>query len=80
MPLRDISTIIEQDLALTAKVLQTVNSVRFAPARRMRSVFEAVQMIGFEVVVCVESCAREQKHTPIRVADGKIFLNIAVHF
>lgn len=50
MPLRDISTIIEQDLALTAKVLQTVNSVRFAPARRMRSVFEAVQMIGFEVV------------------------------
>ena len=50
LPLRDISTIIEQDLALTAKVLQTVNSVRFAPARRIQSVFDAVQMIGFEVV------------------------------
>ena len=50
LPLRDISAIIEQDLALTAKVLQTVNSVRFAPARRIQSVFDAVQMIGFEVV------------------------------
>lgn len=50
VPLRDISAIIEQDLALTAKVLQTVNSVRFAPARRIQSVFDAVQMIGFEVV------------------------------
>lgn len=50
VPLRDISSIIEQDLALTAKVLQTVNSVRFAPARRIQSVFDAVQMIGFEVV------------------------------
>jgi putative nucleotidyltransferase with HDIG domain len=50
VPLRDISSIIEQDLALTAKVLQTVNSVRFAPSRRIQSVFDAVQMIGFEVV------------------------------
>ena len=50
LPLRDISSIIEQDLALTAKILQTVNSVRFAPARRIQSVFDAVQMIGFEVV------------------------------
>lgn len=50
LPLRDISSIIEQDLALTAKVLQTVNSVRFAPARRIQCVFDAVQMIGFEVV------------------------------
>lgn len=50
MPIRDISAIIENDLALTAKVLQMVNSVRFAPGRRIRTVFEAVQMIGFEVV------------------------------
>ncbi|MGZ8940906.1 MAG: HDOD domain-containing protein, partial [Limisphaerales bacterium] len=50
LPLRDVSAIIEGDLALTAKVLQTVNSVRFAPARRIQSVFDAVQMIGFEVV------------------------------
>jgi putative nucleotidyltransferase with HDIG domain len=50
LPIRDIATIIENDLALTAKVLQTVNSVRFAPSRRVQSVFEAVQLIGFEVV------------------------------
>lgn len=50
LPLREISAIIEQDLALTAKVLQTVNSVRFSPARQIRTVFEAVQIIGFEVV------------------------------
>jgi putative nucleotidyltransferase with HDIG domain len=50
LSLRDVSSIIEQDLALTAKVLQTVNSVRFAPARRIQSVFDAVQLIGFEVV------------------------------
>lgn len=50
LSLHEISAIIEQDLALTAKVLQTVNSVRFAPARRMRTVFEAVQLIGFEIV------------------------------
>ncbi len=50
LSLREISSIIEQDLALTAKVLQTVNSVRFAPARRIQNVFDAVQLIGFEVV------------------------------
>jgi putative nucleotidyltransferase with HDIG domain len=50
LPLREISSIIEQDLALTAKVLQTVNSVRFSPARNIRTVFDAVQIIGFEVV------------------------------
>jgi putative nucleotidyltransferase with HDIG domain len=50
LPLRDISAIIERDLALTAKVLQTVNSVRYAQNRKVQSVFEAVQLIGFEVV------------------------------
>lgn len=50
LSLREVSAIIERDLALTAKVLQTVNSVRFAPARRIQSVFDAVQLIGFEVV------------------------------
>ena len=50
LSLQEIRSIIEQDLALTAKVLQTVNSVRFAPARRIQSVFDAVQLIGFEVV------------------------------
>jgi putative nucleotidyltransferase with HDIG domain len=50
LPVRDVSAIIERDLALTAKVLQMVNSVRFAPASRITRVFDAVQMIGFDVV------------------------------
>ncbi len=50
LPIRDISAIIERDLALTAKVLQMVNSARFSPARRINSIFEAVQMIGFDLV------------------------------
>jgi putative nucleotidyltransferase with HDIG domain len=50
LPIRDISAIIERDLALTAKVLQMVNSARFSPARRINSIFEAVQMLGFDLV------------------------------
>jgi putative nucleotidyltransferase with HDIG domain len=50
LPIRDISAIIERDLALTPKVLQMVNSARFSPARRINSIFEAVQMIGFDLV------------------------------
>lgn len=50
LPVRDVSSIIEKDLALTAKILQMVNSMRFAPATRITRVFDAVQMIGFDVV------------------------------
>lgn len=48
--IREISTLIEQDMALTSKVLQTVNSAMFGPARRISSVLEAVQLIGFQVL------------------------------
>src|SRR5688572_13854123 len=50
LPVRDVSAIIEKDLALTAKILQMVNSAHFAPATRVKNVFDAVQMIGFDVV------------------------------
>lgn len=46
----EISSLIEQDPALTSKVLQTVNSAMFGPARRITSVLEAVQLIGFQVL------------------------------
>lgn len=47
---REISSLIEQDPALTSKVLQTVNSAMFGAARRITSVREAVQLIGFQVL------------------------------
>jgi putative nucleotidyltransferase with HDIG domain len=47
---REIGSLIEQDPALTSKVLQTVNSAMFGPARRISSVGEAVQLIGFQVL------------------------------
>jgi putative nucleotidyltransferase with HDIG domain len=50
LPVRDVTGIIERDLALTAKILQMCNTMRFAPASRVTSVFDAVQMIGFDVV------------------------------
>jgi putative nucleotidyltransferase with HDIG domain len=53
LPLADIGTIIERDPALTAKILQIVNSARFAPARRVTNVCDAVQLIGFDVVRAV---------------------------
>ncbi len=50
MPMQEVSDIVERDLALTAKLLQMVNSASLAPARRITSVFDAVQMIGLGVV------------------------------
>jgi putative nucleotidyltransferase with HDIG domain len=49
-PIGDLSAIIEKDPVLTAKLLQMANSVRFAPTRRISTVFEAVQLIGFDLV------------------------------
>jgi putative nucleotidyltransferase with HDIG domain len=48
--MREVSSLIEQDPALTSKVLQTVNSAMFGPARRICTVQEAVQLIGFQVL------------------------------
>jgi putative nucleotidyltransferase with HDIG domain len=48
--IHEISNMIAHDPALTSKVLQTVNSAMFGPARRITSVMEAVQLIGFQVL------------------------------
>lgn len=48
--MHEVSSMIGQDPALTSKVLQTVNSAMFGAARRISSVQEAVQLIGFQVL------------------------------
>ncbi len=44
--IKDISTIIENDLAVSAKVIQLVNSAFFALPRRITDISQAVQYIG----------------------------------
>ena len=48
--IQDISDIVSIDPALTAKVLQIVNSAQFGSARKITSIMEAVQMVGLDLV------------------------------
>lgn len=48
--LNDVAAIVEQDLRVTAKLLQIVNSAHFGIARQIVSPTEAVQLVGVEVV------------------------------
>jgi putative nucleotidyltransferase with HDIG domain len=47
---KDIATVITQDMAMTAKVLQLVNSALFGISRKITSVTEAVTYLGVETV------------------------------
>ena len=48
--LNDVAAVVEQDLRVTAKLLQIVNSAQFGVARQIVSPTEAVQLVGVEVV------------------------------
>ncbi|HEX7862129.1 MAG TPA: response regulator [Verrucomicrobiae bacterium] len=48
--LNDVAEVVEQDLRVTAKLLQIVNSAQFGIARQIVSPTEAVQLVGVEVV------------------------------
>ena len=48
--LSDIGALIAQDLGITAKILQTVNSAYFGIARRISNPMEAVQLLGLQRV------------------------------
>ncbi|MGZ8938401.1 MAG: HDOD domain-containing protein [Limisphaerales bacterium] len=48
--LNDVAAVVEQDLRVTAKLLQIVNSAHFGIARQIVSPREAVQLVGVEVV------------------------------
>ncbi len=46
----DVAAVVEQDMGVTAKLLQIVNSAQFGIARQIVSPTEAVQLVGVEVV------------------------------
>lgn len=48
--LNDVAAVVEQDLRVTAKLLQIVNSAQFGVTRQIVSPTEAVQLVGVEVV------------------------------
>jgi putative nucleotidyltransferase with HDIG domain len=48
--INDIVAIVEQDMAVSAKILQVVNSAYFAPARPITEVNRAVQYLGMNMV------------------------------
>jgi putative nucleotidyltransferase with HDIG domain len=48
--LNDVAAVVEQDIGVTAKLLQIVNSAQFGVARQIVSPTEAVQLVGVEVV------------------------------
>lgn len=48
--LRRAARLVAQDMAMSAKVLQLVNSAFFAPARKVTSVERAVAMVGLETL------------------------------
>ncbi|RMF86266.1 MAG: HDOD domain-containing protein, partial [Nitrospirae bacterium] len=48
---RDMAAVIGQDQALTANLLRVVNSAYFGFLRRIASVFEAINLLGYQEVV-----------------------------
>lgn len=47
---KQLETVIERDLALTASILRQANSAYYGYARRISSVQEAIVMLGFQVI------------------------------
>jgi len=47
---KSVATIIEQDMAMTARLLQLVNSAYFGLSRRIVHIRDAVTMLGFEPI------------------------------
>lgn len=47
---RDVAVLLQQDMAICAKLLQVVNSAFFRAARRITSIEEAVRYLGFSMV------------------------------
>lgn len=47
---RSVAAIIEQDMAMTARLLQLVNSAYFGVSRRIAQIREAVTLLGFEPI------------------------------
>lgn len=50
VPIREVVSIIERDVALTSKVLQLVNSAYFGVSRSIANVEGAIQVMGFDLL------------------------------
>jgi HD-like signal output (HDOD) protein len=48
--IQEVAEVVEQDVVVTAKLLQIVNSAQFGMPRKVVSVTEAVQLVGIEAV------------------------------
>jgi HD-like signal output (HDOD) protein len=48
--MQDVAEVVEQDVAVTAKLLQIVNSAEFGIRHKVVSITEAVQLVGIEAV------------------------------
>jgi HD-like signal output (HDOD) protein len=69
--LRDIGAIVEQDLAMAAKVLQLANSAFFGRARRVSRVDEAVNFLGVNPLkALILSAGALESFQPSRQVEG----------
>lgn len=55
--MREVGDIVVKDLAMTAKVLQLVNSAFFALQRRMTDIYQAISYLGIDTLQALVLCA-----------------------
>jgi len=78
---RDMAAVISQDQALTANLLRVVNSAYFGFIRRISSVFEAINLLGYNEVVKMAftvTVIRELDYTSSNHFDRNAFWTHAV--
>ncbi|MCI0533890.1 MAG: HDOD domain-containing protein [Verrucomicrobiales bacterium] len=72
-----LATLIEQDLAISTKVIQVVNSSLYGVQRQVSDLKEAVQLLGFEavksLVLAIQVVASEDKVKPLYETIGDVW-------
>jgi HD-like signal output (HDOD) protein len=71
---REVARVIASDTALTVKVLQIANSAFFRRARRISSIEQAVQYLGFQTVRNLVMCAEVFSRWPGRMRHSAVDL------
>jgi HD-like signal output (HDOD) protein len=72
---REVARVIASDTALTLKVLQIANSAFFRRARRISSIEQAVQYLGFQTVRNLVMCAEVFSRWPGRMRHAAVDLD-----
>ncbi len=67
---RDITAIIERDIAMTAKLLQLVNSAFFGQGRRVSSTEKAVSLLGVNKIKAI--VLNDHIFTKLKITPGKL--------